>query len=485
MKPATDSPSSAYSLPGLRPALAVFTAVLLARLWLVLSAGGPVPYWDEWAQARDLFLPWLDGTLGWHDLFAPHNEHRPVLTRLLALGLFVLNDHVWPVWPQLVANSLLHAACAALLTAFFARPAPRAFAIGLALVFICPAGWQNALWGFQSQVYLGNLLAVVALGALLLAPPLSARWWIGPFAATLALFTQGSGVFVSAISLLFTSLLFFADSSRRPRRRLMVAAAVLASILALGVLLRVAQPAHDPLFAKTPAQFLAVFLRCLGWPWVDSPWAWIVLQAPLVALACRHLRRRSVPSATDRLALALGLLVLLHAAAVAYTRAAGLADCRPLSRYQDPLLLGMAAQLHALFRLAPLEPRITRPACLLWTGTLLTGLLALTQTNLALNIPYKRQQNHISLSAIRTYLATRDPAALVIEPSAFAPYPDRERLRGLLDDPRVMALLPPPFFITTAAPSDTPASVPSNATPVSTARTPPSTSSAPTPIRAD
>jgi hypothetical protein len=477
--------------------LAVFTAVLLARLWLIRTWGSPVPFWDEWGLARSLFLPWLDGSLDWHHLFATHNEHRPALTRLLSLALFVLNDHVWPIWPELYANAVLHATCAALLTAVFSRPPPTGIppvsapvlSLGIGLLFAVPAGWQNALWGFQSQVYLASLLSLAALAGLLCSPVLAPRWWLGLLAATLALFTQGSGVFAVAIAFLVTATFTRSPGLRPARRADWIAMALLAAVLALGVMLRVHQPSHDPLAAQNPAQFLAVFTRCLGWPWVNSPLAWLILQAPLVALAVHHLRQRSRPSSIDRLAFALGLLVILHAGAVAYSRAAGLPESRPLSRYQDPLLLGVAAQLYALLRLVALSPRIARPTALAWTGLLAIGLLTLTTTNLSLNLPYKLRQSRVSLAAVRAYLATRDPAALVIEPALLAPHPDPVFLRNLLDDQRLQALFPREFFsapaLTTASPSDSPASVPATATPASTPRTPSSTSTAPTPIRVD
>lgn len=479
------------------PILAVFAFVLSARLWLLHTCGSPVPFWDEWGLAPSIYLPWLDGSLSWSDLFAPHNEHRPALTRLLSLALFYLNGEVWPVWPQLYVNAALHAACAALLVACLGRaPAdstpsvnPNVLALGIGLLFAAPAGWQNALWGFQSQVYFASLLSLAALAGLLLAPPLTSRWWLGLGAAVLALFSQGSGVFAAAVALAITVAHTCSSGPRSTRRPGYTAAAFLAAVLVLGVALRVHQPAHDPLAAQTPAQFLAVFTRCLSWPWVNSPWAWLVLQAPLAVLALRALRQRTIPSALDRLAFALGMLVVLHAAAVAYTRAAGLPESRPLSRYQDPLLPGVAAQLYALLRLVAHSPRIGRPAALGWAGIVAAGLLALTTTNLSLNLPFKRAQNQVGLTAIRAYLTTRDPSALAIEPVTLAPHPDLVGLRALLDDPRLQPLLPRELFasldFTRAAPGDTPAISPATSPPASTPQTPASTSTAPTPSRAD
>src|ERR1700712_2252958 len=97
--------------------------------------------------------------------------------------------------------------------------------------------------------------------------------------------------------------------------------------------------------ARSFVQFGNVFFRCLAWPWVNSSWLWIVMQAPSFWFLATLVRRRDSPSVVDRLALGLIVLTGLDAAAVAYSRGAGLPDFRPLSRYQDPLLLGVAANL--------------------------------------------------------------------------------------------------------------------------------------------
>src|SRR6266576_6839573 len=47
------------------------------KLWLINFYGNATPVWDQWdAEAKNLYKPFLDGTLSWHQLFAAHNEHR-------------------------------------------------------------------------------------------------------------------------------------------------------------------------------------------------------------------------------------------------------------------------------------------------------------------------------------------------------------------------------------------------------------------------
>ena len=62
--------------------------ILAAKLLLIRHCGSVVPYWDQWdGIAYNLLLPWEQGRLGLADLFAAHNEHRIVFTRVISLWL--------------------------------------------------------------------------------------------------------------------------------------------------------------------------------------------------------------------------------------------------------------------------------------------------------------------------------------------------------------------------------------------------------------
>ncbi len=444
-----------------RAALALFAFIFFARAWLIKVWGSPVPFLDQWdAEALGLFRPWLDGTLRWSDLFAPHNEHRIVLTRLADLALFIVDGN-WNPWWQLLLNATLHAATATILLSLFWKETPRHFRplwlLGLALLFIALAGWQNALWGFQSQVYFCSLLSVLALAGLLLGQPFKRNWWLGWTAALLALFTVGSGLLAAATALLISAhvlitTLIAQRSSHSPkreqeRRTITPITFTLFAIFALvvaGWALRVEAPHHATLRAHSVTQFSAVFFRCLSWPWVDSDWLWLVLQAPLLWFTAKIIWRRSPPQTVEKFILGLGLLAMLHAAAVAYSRGAGLLDARPLSRYQDPLLLGVAANFFLLLKFAA-QHRTGRIAALCWTGIFLAGLLTLTTTNLSLHLPYKRMQDAASFTQIRAYLTTHDPAVFHQQQVLPFVHPNTTVVQRILDDPQLQPRLPREF----------------------------------------
>jgi hypothetical protein len=416
--------------------------VFSMRAWLIRAGGSPLPFWDQWdGEALGLYLPWLQGKLGPADLLAAHNEHRIVLTRLADLVLYFLNGG-WNCWQQMLLNAALHAMAAAALAAGFwhslGERSRVALLAGIAVLFVVPCGWQNALWGFQSQVYFASLLALAAIFGLLADSRRGMRS-LGGAAAVLGLFANGSGVLAPiAVLVALVVASFCAPSGRRE----WASAAGIAAIAGIGLLLRVDPEYHARLHAATFAQFGLTFARCLSWPHVDSGGWWLLLQAPVAVLVFQRWRRRTALDSAERCALALAVFGVLHAAAVAYSRGAGLPEHRPLSRYQDPLLLGAAAQLWASLRLAREGKRSWRLGALMWAAACAVGLIGLTEKNLAVNLTYKRAQDRAGLAAARAYMETGNATAFLSDPGATALHPDPTVVRRVLDEPALRAGLP-------------------------------------------
>ena len=434
-------------------------AVMFAsRAWLAQAWGSAVPFMDEWdVEANGLYRPFLDGTLHLRDLLRAHNEHHLLLTRITDLLLFEAYGR-WEPWSQLILNAALHALTGAGLVALLWRPlstgSRTALVLGVGVVFTSICGWQNALLGIQSQVYYSNVLAVAAIAGLILGRPLGLAWWAGWVAAVLALYAFAGGVFAALSVLAITA--FSLPAARRLPRTLLAFAVVALIPLAAFFLFR-EPPGQLPLHARNFGEYYAVIARCLGWPHVTSPVAWIPLQLPAVWLVLWRARRGRF-SLHDRCALALVAFAAFQAFAVAHNRGAGLIDYRPLSRYLDPLLLGVIGQWYCALRLTE---RFGRPARLLaigWAGIAAIGLLTLTTFNLSVNLPFKRDQDRASLAQIREYLAHPDPSIFTRDPLHPGPHPDRKVVEQVLADPRLRPVLPAVFF--TAEPETAPGRLP-------------------------
>ncbi|MEO6995124.1 MAG: hypothetical protein ABI273_16070 [Lacunisphaera sp.] len=439
MNPATESPR----LEKWAVFIALGALVFFSRAWLIKAWGSPLPFWDQWdAEAIGLYAPWLNGSFHWMDLFKAHNEHRIALTRLADLALFTAY-HGWNPWAQVLLNAVLHALTAVALAAIFwpgLIPRQRAFFVaGIAILFTSACGWQNALYGFQSGVYFANLLDVIAIAGLCGTAPFRRFWWIGLVSAGLAFFANAGGI-LAAMAALAVGLLSLEKNWRQTSS--WVALGLIAGIVGLALLADGRAPQDAIFHARTATNFLAVLAHCLAWPWVNDGRCFLVMQLPLVWLVLTRRREKTPLTRIESCALALGLFGFLQAAAIAYSRGGVLPEFRPLSRYQDPLLLGVVGQLAAMIILFPSSTRFLRIAGLIWCAVAMAGLIALTETNFAVHLPFKRAQDRANLAIVRSYAATHDPAAFTIDPNFSGPHPNPRVVQHVIDDPLLRSTLP-------------------------------------------
>ena len=421
------------------------TFVFFVRAWLIKVWGSPLPFWDQWdAEAIGLYAPFRNGTQRWQHLFRAHNEHHILLTRVTDLALFVAYGG-WNPWAQLLVNAALHALTAAGLAVLFwnAMPSRRyenaAFIFGLTILFTAICGWQNALYGFQSGVYFSNLLSVIAIAGLCGTAPFQRYWWLGLVSAGLAFFSNAGGI-LAAVAALAVGLISLGENRRQ--RTAWVALGLIAGVAALALLAGGSAPQHAVFHSGSLSNFLAVLAHCLAWPWINNGPFFLVMQLPLVWLVLTRWREKKPLPPMERCALALGIFGFLQAAAIAYSRGGVLPEFRPLSRYQDPLLLGVVGQLVAMIILFSSPTRFIRITGLIWCAVAMAGLITLTETNLTLHLPYKRLQDRANLAIVRSYAATHDPAAFTRDPNFSGPHPNPRIVQRVIDDPLLRSILP-------------------------------------------
>src|ERR1035441_9814846 len=177
--------------------LALFVLVCGARLWLVDFCGASVPFWDQWdAEGDALFAPLLQGPLPLSRLFEPHMEHRIVLTRLLALGLFEL-DGMWDPRLEMVVNAGIAAGTAAIVAGLLLREIGRRWwrpvACVVAILWALPFAWHNTIMGLASHFYLMLLFSFLTIWGLCYGRPYTIAWWTGAVSAILSCLTMASG----------------------------------------------------------------------------------------------------------------------------------------------------------------------------------------------------------------------------------------------------------------------------------------------------
>jgi hypothetical protein len=417
--------------------------VLAARLHEIHLHTGDVAINDQWKiEAGDILAPWLDGTLRPTDFFAPHFEHVPVWTRVLA-WLEVVVSGRWDPFVQTTVNALLFSGFIALVVRWLAahlRPLA-AGALTALLVFNSSLAhdWENITWGFQSQFPLALLCLFLHAHGSFAQTPGSRGWWWAQAAGLAGLLTLAS-MWIAPLAVVLVSLW---TSPRGSRWRL----APLATA-ALGLAMLAYVRAHAPpgyTFAQTagsPLQFLYALLDLLGWP-AGWPGALTVLNLPLLFFALQ-LRGRKSATAFDGTTLALGLWATGQALALAYARSADYGGY--VSRYGELLAVLVLANAVALVRLGSALPR-WRPAvavfALGWAAVATWGGWTLSHGGHAQYFHERSANNaRIRREAVQAYLSRGDRSLLEQPGTRWVLYQVVDQVTTLLDRPRFRALLP-------------------------------------------
>ena len=421
---------------------AVFGLVAAAQLWLVAIAGTDIPFQDQWdAEGRGLYPAVRDGSAAVADLFKPHNEHRIAWTQGLNRVLFSLNGQ-WDPLVQLTVGALLHAAIAALLASRLAAgTAGRArWLLGLAVTLLSLplAGWHNALWGFQSQVYFAVLFALAAFALIVPAGSSAMRSVLGWLAAGAAMLAMAPGLLVPLALAGWLALRAW-EGDRRWRD----VSAVTFLLLAVWLLHR-SEPGNVNLQAGSPGQFFLSLGRVLAWPHAGQPWAAFVWNLPLaVVVGWRLLKRRAVV-AGEEFVLVMAGWTLLVAVAAAWSRGgSGEFIFGVPSRYADFVVLLPLANVWCVMQLAERASRQVRLVAVAWGAGLFVGWVGLSaEVARGIILPRMRDRD-APVRLVRAFQRTGDAAVFTGQPRLLVPHPNPESVRAVLADPRMQGALPP------------------------------------------
>jgi hypothetical protein len=425
------------------PWVALLGIILGARLWLISGYGSALPILDQWdAEGAYLFKPWLENTLRWPDLFSPHNEHRIVFSRLLALGLLAANGQ-WDALLEMTANAMLCGLigvgiAGALLKRLgneYRTPVLVAVTLWLAL----PYASENTVWGFQSAFYFLLCFSFFAIWGLAFFPAYSFGWWVGGISAILACFSMASGFFAAGSVLVVEGARLVLK--RGGFREIAPTCLLAVGVVALGLWSRVPFPPQETLKAASSiGAWFNVFARSLAWPYCALPVLAVAMYLPW-AVSSFFMVRTNDPRFRTRaeMLFVIGVWVIVQAAAIAYAR--GENGHIPIaSRYMD--VLGLGALVNALCVVLLIDSvrsakwyAARRVVGAIWIAATVGGAIHLSADDLSSSgkealLPMEDN--------VRGYVATHDPNYLIGD----HPYSDANRLANLLDDPTIRKILP-------------------------------------------
>ncbi|HZP60431.1 MAG TPA: hypothetical protein VFB27_08920, partial [Opitutaceae bacterium] len=318
---------------------------------------------------------------------------------------------------------------------------------GVGLAFLPLAAWQNALWGFQSQVYFVLIFSLLAFFWLGLDRPKPAQLVMGLTAGLAAIFSMGPGELVP-FALLGLAIMRaiekrqLTDLGRRGMWPIVLLSAIVLAVMPW----QRTSPQNC-----SPAQFLSALNLALSWPHVDQPWAAVVLNVPLLwAVISRLLRRRRAGTGEDLIIL-MGGWALLNAVAIAWARGGDEefgASWLP-SRYIDLLiLLPLANAWLAVMLLTTAAERWRRSARLLvaaWMVFLLIGWLGTSLQTWHDILQLRIRDRFAPVRLAQKFYATGDPRTYLGQPRLNTPHPRLDLVWHVLHDPRLQGALPPSF----------------------------------------
>lgn len=417
--------------------------VFAARLREIHLYTGDVPFNDQWkVEGADLLAPWVNGTLKPWIFFAPHFEHVPVWTRLLAWIEVVITGR-WDPFVQTTVNAALYVSFLILLGRWLGHHLRAALALGL-LAFMAigsalPHAWENIAWGFQSQFPIALLCLLMHARGSFEEIPWSRRWWWAQAAGCAGLFSLAS-MWLAPLSVVLAALWI---QSRFSRWHLVPLALTAAGLMILVAIRFTAQPGHA--FAQvtgSPLQFLHAWLDLLSWP---AGWsgALIILCLPLV-LFILQLRADRTATAFDHTVMSLGFCALGQTAALAFARSHDYSGY--VSRYGELLMILVLANALALTRLLSRLPRWRLAQglfVLMWSGITLSGWWHLsTGAHAAYFHEHAAENARIRRSAVQAYLEHQDRSLLNSAQTRWVLYQVVDQVTTLLDNPAFRALLP-------------------------------------------
>ena len=408
---------------------AVVITMVVGRLWLLLTFGGSVPFWDQWGGENSLFGPATDGTLSLSQLLAAHNEHRIFWTRLTTIALFLLNGKQWDNTVEAAFTVMLFGGAALFPLWVVARSLPKR---GLAIFFsisllgaLLPYAWENLLVGFQSQFVYCSLFSMAAIyiaGCRDVHPGNLACVF---FLLAAAFLSMATGVLAAlAVTTVYLARAILAPAGARKWPWIGFASSF---AIAIGGRTLTPTPGHHvSLHARDIPSFVDALGIAFSWP---VPWCFMLLVLAPVAVWLLRAYIRGEFRRADFFFLGVLCLGILNAIAVAYSRGGDLKEVP--SRYLDGLFFISLASAYFAASVLEASRCSVRIAFGYLPLLLIAGGLVFQSISQAHFLRERAYFTRMETANMARFFGG-DPKALIDKPHAHVPYPDPAALEASL-----------------------------------------------------
>ncbi|RKX32911.1 MAG: hypothetical protein DRP71_11430 [Verrucomicrobia bacterium] len=424
-------------------AASTFLFVFGCRLALLDQFSSPIPYWDEWdSDLHFLILPFQDGYLHWSALFEQQNEHRILLTRIIAIFGFILNGEYDPRIGML-AGAFMWSAGIALISAAAFSLLPRKWYIALIpfwIVTALPFDFANLTWGGQSQMYALGLMATCVLALAATAYPTRLQFIAAACASIASLFTMGSGYVAPLIA---AGVVMVRTIETRICWKIRLLYGSVFTVTGIyGLLIYENSPRHAPTYAETTVEFWRAFQGFASWPLSTGYGTFLVIWTPwlLLATVLFFWKDQSRRATVGWLAFGLGCWALVHMVGLAYSRP-DLSD-PPAGRYLTTLFTPISTIVCAVVYLFQRKIRMLIKI----TTLIFVAIVSIAVGKVGLH-GFEGARRHMGRQSIHAdiigqYLRTGDRQLLASLPLYTTPYWSSNELATRLESPALVNALP-------------------------------------------
>ena len=420
--------------------------ILISRWYYIENFAVPLPFWDQWdAEGANLLLPWVEGHFKFSDLWKPHNEHRIVPTRILALLCFKWSGY-WNNLNEARLNIVIASAAPIFLIWIISRVTELRGFIWLVLIVITvggsfPFGWENMLVGFQSQVYFLVLFAVLAMTLASVRPESMWAFTTVILLCILSILTMASGLLTPLGVAGVYGVNWYTNRSSRGRTAVFILMLISCAIVGYASIPYV--PGHQMLRATSIDEFMKAITKVFSWPSRANGWAALPLWLPALIGIPSLLIRKNL-GRIDILMIGCFLWTTAQALAIGYGRGHDLDQVT--SRYSDLLTPGLissswfALRGVSTFNLPEFFRLFMTTVAVIFYVTFFRIQISRFRADM-IDMKKHYQLSLIQTANVSSYLRTQDKAAL--DKRGFEiPYPNNDRLKLLLDNKVIREILP-------------------------------------------
>jgi len=198
-------------------ALVICVGLYVAQFAFLLKYAVNVPFWDEW-EAINKGGILVDQSLS--QLFAQHNEHRIVTTKLLTLILYYFDG--WNLVTHQAINFVIYGILLVTVAYIVKKSTPElsAWILPCFVIFmLTDVSIENHFWGFQSQFHFSLLFLFLSIWFLFNENQAWTKIVLGSLFSVLSIYSFSSGLVCSVVVLtgyvVFKGLRIYSTKERR------------------------------------------------------------------------------------------------------------------------------------------------------------------------------------------------------------------------------------------------------------------------------